>query len=75
MLSNVKKIRDFRRKFIAELLAELMKKKPTNVEYKELFDIVEDILIYLEDEDEDKYVINQYMIGMRFLFRGYIVKA
>ena len=52
-----------------------MKKKPTNVEYEELFDMVEDILIYLEDGDKDKYITNQYMIRMRLLFRGYIVKA
>ena len=70
-----RKTRDFRRKFITKLLVELMKKKPTNIEYEELFDMVEDILIYLEDGDKNKYVTNQHMIGIRFLFRRYIVKA
>ena len=34
---------------------------------------VEDILQYLENEEEEEYETNQYLIGMQELFRGYIV--
>ena len=65
---------EFRRKFIEDLLADLMKSKPKNIQYEELFDIVEDILMYMEVGDEEEYTTNQHIIGMRSLFRDYIVK-
>ena len=66
---------ELRRKFIEDLLADLMKSKPRNILHEELFNIVKDILIYIEAGDEEEHTIDQCMIGMRFLFRGYIVKT
>ena len=32
-----------------------------------------DIMRYLENDDDDKYETNQYLAGMKELFRGYLV--
>ena len=37
--------------------------------------MIEDILRYFDGEEEEEYKTNQYMIGMRYLFRGYVVKS
>ena len=47
-----------------------MKKKLVSIEHEELFDMIEDILIYLETGNEDECVTNEYKIGIRCLFRG-----
>ena len=36
--------------------------------------MIEDILIYLDEEDEVGYETNQHYIGIKELFRGIIVK-
>ena len=35
---------------------------------------VEDMLTHLEDEDKDECETNQYLIGMKELFCGHVVK-
>ena len=52
-----------------------MKKRPNQCIYEDLFDMIEDILIYFDDEDEEEYTTNQHMVGMKYLFRGFIVKT
>jgi len=35
-----------------------MKSKPKNIQYEELFDMVEDILIYMEAGNKEEYTMN-----------------
>ena len=64
-----------RRKFIIQLLKELNDKHPDSVEQEEILLFVEDILQYLEDDKNKEYEINQGMISVRNLFRGYAAKV
>ena len=64
-----------RKEFIVDLLQELFKNRESTVTHEEIFDIIEDILVYLDKEDEENYTTNQHMIGMHQLFRGYMVKV
>ena len=36
--------------------------------------MIEDIVVYFDDEKEEEYTSSQQYIGIRELFRGYIVK-
>ena len=36
---------------------------------------IKDILWYFEGEEEEEYEMNQPLIGMKDLFRGYIIKV
>ena len=51
-----KKTREFGQKFTEEILAELIKNKPGDINHKELFNMIEDILIHLEAGDEEECV-------------------
>ena len=64
-----------RREFVKQMLKELNINCPHNIEKEEILAIVEDILIYLEDRNSDNYKTNQGILGIRNLFRGYIVKV
>ena len=66
-----RKIREFWQKFVEELLTELIKNRLVEIDYRELFDIRVDMLIYLETGNEEEHATNQHMIGMRYLFRGH----
>ena len=66
---------EFRRKFIEDLLYELRTKKLPLVEVKDAFVMTEDILVYLEKWEDDEYITNQHIIGMRYLFRGFLIKV
>ena len=52
-----------------------MKNKRDSVEYEEIFDMIEGILIYLAKGDKDECTTNQCLIGMRCLFRGHPLKV
>ena len=52
-----------------------MKNKPFQCGYEDLFRVIEDILIYSKQEEEEKYTTNQCFVGIRYLFRGFIVKT
>jgi len=67
--------KNLRWKFIKELAIEMIKAKLTNVCVNDIFDMIEDILQYLENDDSDEYETSQELIEMRDLFRGYIVKV
>ena len=67
--------REFRKQFIIDLLSDLMKNKSQEVSYNDVFDMMEDILRYLDGEEIEEYETNQEMIGIVSLFRGYAVKV
>ena len=56
-------------------MKELLAVKQNKVSVNEIFDMLEDILNFMEDDDIDEYETNQHMVGMRELFRGHVVKV
>ena len=70
-----KATRQVRKKFVKELLLELQKAKPDNVDGEETLSFVEDILRCLDDDDSEECETNQGIIGIRDLFRGHVVKV
>ena len=62
-----------RRTFIRNLVVELARNKSDQIHVEEIMSFVEDILRYLENEQEEEYEMNQQYVGMQELFRGYIV--
>ena len=62
-----------RKDFIWELVIELVKNKSEEVSVDVIILFVEDILQYLENEEEKEYKTNQHLVGMQELFRGYVV--
>jgi len=69
------KTAEFRKEFITNLAKELLAVRQEKVSVNEIFDMLEDILNFLEDDDENEYETNQPMIGMKELFRGHVVKV
>ena len=53
-----KEIKYLRKTFVKDLLKEMIKNKPLYIEVDEIFSIIEDILWYIEQDDEDKYKTN-----------------
>jgi len=64
-----------RKTFVEDLVKEMLENKEKEVNVNEMFGIIEDILRYLEKEQEEEYETNQAIIGMQHLFRGYAIKA
>ena len=53
----------------------MLKEKLPNIQVKEIFSLIEDILRYFENEESEDYKTNQAIIRMKDLFRGYVVKV
>ena len=62
-----------RREFIRQLVVELVKAKPRDISEDLIKSFVEDILRYLENKEDEEYEMNQHLIRMKELFRGYLV--
>ena len=63
------------KEFVKELLVELQKAKPDDVDSEETLSFIEDILRYFDDEDSEKCESNQGLLGIRETFRGHAVQA
>ena len=57
------KTSEFRKDFIPDLTKELLAVRQEKVSMNEIFDMLEDILSFLEDNNENEYETNQPMIG------------
>ena len=67
---------EIRKEFIAELLIELVKANGDEVCINTIMAFGEDILRYLEYKDNnEEYETSQNLIGMKELFRGYVVRV
>ena len=66
---------NIRKEFIKTLIKEMLQKFSTDIDQDEILSLIEDILKYLESDDSDEYETNQGIIGIQYIFRGYIVKA
>jgi len=64
-----------RPEFARDLMETLLKKKSTDVNDDEIISFVEDIMKFIRNDDEGEYSTNQQYIGMKELFRGYIVQV
>ena len=64
---------ELRIKFIKELVIELARNKPKEVHVEETMSFAEDILRYLENEEDEECEMDQQRAGMKELFRGYMV--
>ena len=53
-------ILQMRRKLVKELVTELVQKKPRDVSIDIIMSFIEDILRYLDNEEEEDYETNQY---------------
>ena len=56
-------------------MRDLVKNKESLIEYKDIFNVVEDMLVYLEKGDKDEHVANQHIVEMLQFFRSYAVKV
>ena len=70
-----KNTRHMRVEHVKILTVSLMKCENRKVDAEEILSFVEDTLRCLENEEIEEYETNQYLIGMKELFRGYVVKA
>ena len=64
-----------RKEFITNLLKDLFDNKEDAVHFEEIFKMIEDVLRYLENEEEEEFKTNQRLVGIQQLFRGYIIKV
>ena len=67
--------KEFRKKFTKNLLKDSSNNRKSRIEYEEIFDIIEDILMHLEKGDKKEYVTNQHLRGMHYLLRGHLIKV
>ena len=61
-----------------ELVIDLLKKylkKDRDADANNIFEVIEDMLRYLEEEEEEEHKTNQAMIGMQYLFRELSIKV
>ena len=52
----------------------MFKEKKKQRDRVEILDMIEDIMVFLEEGDEDEYETSQQYIGMKDLFKGFVVK-
>jgi len=45
------------------------------VDINEIFEMIKDILRYLENKEDEEYETNQALMEMQHLFRGYAIKV
>jgi len=64
-----------RPEFVRDLMETLMKKKSNEVDEDEIISFVEDIMKFIRNNEDGDYKTNQQYIGMKELFRGYIVQV
>lgn len=58
-------------KFIKKLLVELLK-HTDGADVNEIMLFREDIMRYLEKDEDDEYETNQHLVGMKELYRGHV---
>ena len=63
-----------RKEFVKELLIDILKNKPREVDYMDIFDMIEDILTYLTEDEEGEFETTQEFIRFKNLFRGIVMK-
>ena len=52
----------------------MLKERPEEVDRMDIFDMIEDILKYLEEEEEEEYDTTQEFIGFKHLFQGIVIR-
>ena len=62
------------REFIKNLTIDLFKENKGRIEDDVILNMIKDIVVYFDDGDDEEYESSQQYVGMRKLFRGFIVK-
>ena len=62
------------RKFISDLVQELIKANKGRVEIEIILDMLEDVAVCFDNGNEGECTTNQHHISMKELFRGHITK-
>ena len=52
-----KETKSLRREFVKNLLIDMLKERPEEVDRMDIFDMIEDILKYLDEEEEEDFDI------------------
>ena len=52
----------------------MLKEKKEHISSNKIFNILEDIITYLENRDLEEYKTMQQCVGMKDVFRGFVVK-
>ena len=65
---------EIRRQYVSNLFKEMMKANKGQIETREILDMIEDILVYLENGDPEEYETSQQYIGIDQLFQGFVVR-
>jgi len=68
------KTKEIRRNYIIQMTIALLKNKEEYISHNVIFNMIEDIMVYLENGDPDEYETTQHYIGMDAIFRGFIVR-
>ena len=68
-------MRKYRADFVKKIRKDIWKHNPYEINIHKVDFLIEDILIYLDQDDNDKYMMNQAIFGIKYLFWGYIVKV
>ena len=68
-------LKSFAKRFIEDMLKDVLANKLPGVQWKDIFNVIEDVLVYLEKGDEEDCTINQHMIRICYLFRKFPVKV
>ena len=63
-----------KREFIQNITEELFKVNKGRVDAKIFLDMIEDIVVYFNDSEEEEYASSQQYVRIRELFREYIVE-
>jgi len=63
-----------RRVFVKELLVEMLRNKPREVNLMDIFDMIKDILKYLNEDEDGEYETSQEFTGFKYLFRGIVMR-
>ena len=66
--------RHFKKDFVKNLLIEMLKERPREVDCMDVFDIIEDMLKHLSKDEEGDFEMSQEFIGFQNMFRGIAIK-
>ena len=68
-------MRKYRADFMKKIRKHVQKYNPYEINIDKVDFLIEDSLIYLNQDDNNEYTTNQAIFGIKHLFRGYFVKV
>ena len=71
---NCREVKSLQREFVKKTAEDLFRLNAQNIEEETILNMLEDIVIFFEDGEEDKHEASQQYAGIREIFYGFIVK-